>query len=66
MKINRTKIEMLQAERGLTAGELAEKADTCRQTISALKGRGTCSPLIALRIARALGVDMAEILAEEE
>ena len=44
--------------------ELAEKSGLCRQNLSTIKNRGTCSALTAVKIAAALGVDVAEIIDE--
>lgn len=66
MKISRTKIELLQAEQGMSSKELAERAGMCRQNVSIIKTRGTCTPVTAAKLARALGVDPAELIETEE
>lgn len=66
MKINRTKIELIQAEQGMSSKELAEKAGMCRQNVSLVKTRGTCTPVTAAKLARALGVDVSELIETEE
>lgn len=65
MKISRQKIELLQAEKGLTATTLAERSGVSRQNISTLKGRGTCQPWTAQKIALALGVDVVDLIESE-
>lgn len=37
-----------------------------RQNLSIIKRRGSCSPMTAVKIAAALGVDVTEIIQEEE
>lgn len=66
MKVNRTKIELLQAEQGMSSKELAEKAGMCRQNVSIIKTRGTCTPVTAAKLAQALGVNPADIIETEE
>lgn len=41
---------------------LAQKAGITRQSISYIKARGTCAPESAIKIAKALGVDVADLL----
>ena len=65
MKISRMKLELVQADRGMTAGQIAEKARVSRQNISTIKGRGTCAPATAAKLAKALGCDIKEIIGEE-
>ena len=62
MKINGNKIEWLAAERGCTLKELAEKAGITRQNLSTVKTRGTCRAGTIFKIAKALGVDVTELL----
>lgn len=65
MKISRAKIELLQAKAGMTAVQLAKSSGISRQNISTIKGRGTCSPPTAAKLARGLGVSITEILESE-
>lgn len=65
MKLKAWKIKLLLAEQELRQSELAEKAGMSRQNLSTILNRGTCSPANAGRIAKALGVDVTEILKEE-
>ena len=64
MKISRQKIELLQAQHGLSAREMAEKGGITQQLISNIKRRGTCSPKSVAMIAKSLGVSVEEILEE--
>jgi DNA-binding Xre family transcriptional regulator len=62
LNISATKIEILQAEKGMTAANVAENAGMCRQNISTIKRRGTCTPITAAKLAKALGVDVADLI----
>lgn len=66
MKINRLKLDLLQAEQGFTCSEVAEKAGISRQSFSTIRQRGTCSILSAAKIAKALEVELTEIIETEE
>lgn len=66
MKINRLKLDALQAEQGLTCGQVAEKAGMSRQNFSTVRVRGTCTAVTLGKVARALGVDPLEIMEREE
>jgi len=59
-------LAIMAALQGLTLGQLAEKAGINRQNLSIIKRRGSCSPMTAVKIAAALGVDVTEIIQEEE
>lgn len=58
-------LEIMAARKGLRLGQLADKAGLCRQNMSTIKRRGTCSALTAIKIAAALGVDVTEIIEEK-
>lgn len=62
MKINKNKLEccMVRAEI-YTMAALAKIVGVSPQAMSAIKQRGTCRVETAGKIARALGVDVAEI-----
>lgn len=59
-------LAIMAALQGLTLGQLAEKAGMNRQNLSIIKRRGSCSPMTAVKIAAALGVDVTEIIEKEE
>lgn len=59
-------LEIMAARKGLRLGQLADKAGLCRQNMSTIKRRGTCSALTAIKIAAALGVDVTEIIEVED
>ena len=65
MKINTHKIKLILAEKEMTRGELAAKCATSRQSISTILTRGTCELKTAGKLAKALGVSVAEIVKEE-
>ncbi len=64
MNISRQKIELLQAENGITVAALAERSGVSRQNISTVKRRGTCNPITAAKLAKGLGVSVAQIVEE--
>ena len=59
-------IEIMAARKGMKIGQLADKAGMCRQNLSTIKNRGPCTALTACKIAAALGVDVTEIVEQEE
>lgn len=61
LKVN---LEILAACNGMKLSQLADKAGLCRQNLSAIKNRGTCSALTAVKIATALGVEVTDIIDE--
>ena len=65
MKLSVQKLELLQAQQGLTSTALAEKSGIARQNISTIKGRGSCNPLTLAKLAAGLGVDPSELIAKE-
>lgn len=66
MNINATKIETRLAELGITKSALAERCGLSRQNISTIVRRGTCEPKTAGKLAKGLGVDVADIIKKEE
>lgn len=62
LKISKNKLEIAMARAGLNRNTLAEKANMPIPTICNVYTRGTCKPATAGRIAKALGVDVTEIL----
>ena len=65
MKLNKQKILLLLAQQGLTKAALAELAGVARQNISIILGRGTCTPATAGKLAKGLGVPVADIVEED-
>lgn len=62
MRINKSKLEIAMARSELNRNTLAEKADMPVPTVCNVLTRGTCKPATVGRIAKALGVDVTEIL----
>lgn len=62
MRVDRLKIIVEMARRGLRGVELAQLAGVSRATITAIRGGKSCSRESAERIAKALGVDVTEIM----
>lgn len=62
MKIDKKKLEIAMARAELNRNTLSEKADISIPTICNVYTRGTCKPATAGRIAKALGVDVTEII----
>lgn len=66
MEISKRKIKVLMAKQALTTKALAERMNTQANNLSTILTRQTCRPETAVRIANALGVDVTELLKEEE
>lgn len=64
MRIDRVKLIAEMARQNLKVQELAELAGVSRMTITAIRGGKSCNKNSALHIARALGVDVTEIMEE--
>lgn len=54
-------IESILAERGMTKKALSEVCGISAQNVSTVIRRGTCEPRTAGRLAKGLGVDIADI-----
>lgn len=65
MKIDSIKIKLLMAEQEINQSILAERCGVARQSVSAMLARGTCSIAKVGKVAKALGVSVAEIVKEE-
>ena len=65
MRIDSIKIKLLMAELGMNQTMLAERCGIARQNISVMLGRGTCSITKVGKIAKALGVEVREIIKED-
>ena len=62
LKIEKGKLEIAMARAELNRNTLAERADMPIPTVCNVFTRGTCKPATAGRIAKALGVDVTEII----
>lgn len=65
MKLNAWKIKLILAEREMNQSDLAVKIGVNRQQVNEILGRESCSLKTLGRIAKALGVPVAEIVKEE-
>ncbi len=64
MRIDRVKFVTLLAKHNMKSCELAKQSGVSRVTISSIKCGKSCTPETAIKIARALNVDVTEILEE--
>lgn len=64
MRINTLAIKTMMAKQGVNISKLAGLAGISRQSCSTILARGTCSIVNAGRLAKALGVDLSEIIKE--
>ena len=62
MKISKSKLEIAMARAELNRNTLAREAEMPIPTVCTVYTRGACKPATAGRIAKALGVDVTEIL----
>lgn len=65
MKIDSVAIEIIQRQRGVTGRSLSKKIGIHPQSLSAMKKRGSTTRMNAALIARALGVNLTEIIKKE-
>lgn len=66
LRIDRVKLIAEMARRNITSIRLAELSGISRVTVSALRCGKACTPETASKIARALGVDLAEIMEDSK
>lgn len=64
MKINAITVETILAKKGMTKAILSAKSGISRQNISTIIRRGSCEPRTAGKLASGLGVDVADIIAQ--
>ena len=65
MRIDSIKIKLILAEQEMTRTELAERCGISRQNVSTILTRGTCEPKTAGKLAKGLGIPVAEIAKED-
>lgn len=65
MRIDTNKVILMLAKQEMTKSDLAKRCGICRQNISIILGRGTCTPATAGKIAKGLGILVDEIVKEE-
>lgn len=66
MKIDALALDRLQQEKGINNKKLAQLVGIGPTAISNLRNRSTTRPLTAMKLAKALGVELSEILPKEE
>lgn len=66
VNISKKEINLVCARKEMSLNELSERSGVTTQNIRALLKRGSCRPKTLGRIARALGVDPAELIEEEK
>lgn len=66
MKIDKEKLMVSMARAQLCRSEVAEKSGLSVNTLSGAFSRGSCKPATAGKIAKALGVDVTEIIETED
>lgn len=66
MKVNKFKIQVAMANAELNRNKLANKAELSISTLCNVLSRGSCKPATAGRIAKALGIDVTEIIETEK
>lgn len=62
MRIDRFKLTTELMRRDMTQKQLAEKAGVSRVTVNSIKSGRSCSEEVGKKIAKALGVDVTEII----
>lgn len=62
MRLNEIKMQIKMGEEGMNIRMLSERSGVSRQTISCIKAGKSCSPVIAYKLADALGMSMEELL----
>lgn len=65
MRIDKNKISFVMAERDMLQKDLAEEAGMSRGNLSAIINGKNCQARTVFRIARALNVDVTEIMETE-
>lgn len=66
MTINTIRIEEIMAEQGLTKKALSVMCGISAQNISTIIKRRTCTPTTAGKLAKGLGVAVADIIGKKE
>ena len=64
MRIDKNKVSFIMAEQDLYQKDLADRAKMSRGNLSTIINGKNCQPRTAYKIAKALGVDVVEILEE--
>ena len=62
MRLIESKIQILMGVHEMSIRMLAERSGVSRQTISCIKAGKSCSPVVACKLAEALGLTVETIL----
>lgn len=62
MRVNRNKLELIMAKKGLNQKKLAEVSGVSRQSLSYTMNGRNCRPELLGKISKALGVEPEEII----
>lgn len=65
MRIKKIRLAVAMAEQDMNFIKLSKACGVSRQTLSAINNGKSCKPDVAGKIARALGVDVTELIDEE-
>lgn len=65
MKIDSQKIAVILASKGMSKTQLAAQAGLSKQSVSTILTRGTCTTVSAGKLAKALCVEVVEIIKGE-
>lgn len=66
MELDRNKINLIMARKGFSAADLAKASNLTRQRINIILNSRNVTPRTVGKIAKALGVDVTEIIETEE
>ena len=66
LAVDRKKIEVYQAVKGISTNQLIHKSGLTEKTVQNLKNGKPCRPTSVYKLAKSLGVDVTEILKESE
>lgn len=62
MQVSKTKVDIILAQKGLNQTELSENIGINRARLSAIVNGKSCRPSTITKIAKALGVNVTEII----
>ncbi|HBV51654.1 MAG TPA: XRE family transcriptional regulator [Clostridiales bacterium] len=64
MRINRKKLAITMINADLSVSKLVERSELSRATVSAIKNGKSCQAATAMKLAKALNVELEELLEE--
>ena len=62
MRVNKIRLNVAMAERGLNFTTLSQKSGVSKQTLSAINNGKTCKPDIILKLADALNMNTEDLI----